>query len=59
MEIILFIIILLVLFPLLGIGGWILSIISHIIGFLFDGCLHGIGCLILIIFIIFLIFSAI
>jgi hypothetical protein len=52
MEIILLFLVLIVLFVVGGLGGWLLRAIFEIFSFLGDGCSNGIGCLLFIVFVI-------
>ena len=52
MEIIILFLVLIVLFVVGGLGGWLLRAIFEIFSFLGDGCSNGIGCLLFIVFVI-------
>ena len=55
MEIVGIVILGIIAFILLGIGGWILKLLGYILEFLFDGFLNSIGCLFWVIVIILII----
>lgn len=57
MELIFLILFGILVFVILGIGGWILKIIGYVIEFLFDGCMNSIGCLVWVIVFIVIICS--
>jgi hypothetical protein len=52
MEIIILFFILIVLFVVGGLGGWLLRAIFEVFSFLGDGCSNGIGCLLFVVFVI-------
>ena len=52
MEIIILFLVLIVLFVVGGLGGWLLRAIFEVFSFLGVGCSNGIGCLLFVVFVI-------
>lgn len=57
MELIGIIVLIIVGFVVLGIGGWIIEILGYVFDFLFEGCLKSIGCLFWVFIIILILMS--